>query len=234
MDTQKIIAKLKEHWQIAAGISVALVLIGGFLVFSNLSRTANSQQNINLTSAAASETAISSSESIQKPADNSSKMKAENKTVVPSGKIVVDVKGAVKQPSVYTVEASLRVNDVIQLAGGFSETANQKTVNLAAKISDAQVIYVPSIGEAAASADPEATASGSESTEVPVESAKININTADATQLQSLSGVGQKKAQDIIDYRTQNGSFKTVDDLGNVSGFGPKSLEKLKESVTVD
>jgi competence protein ComEA len=238
MDIQKIITKLKEHWQIAAGVLAALVAIAGFLVFSSLSKPSENNQMAEMTAQPSGSELDESSSAKSRPSGTHAKKDAGSKSTESPDKIVVDIKGAVRKPSIYTVDASLRVNDVIQLAGGFSENANQKTINLAAKISDAQVIYVPSIGENTAAAAVDTTTAGPApsdgNTTAPAESAKVNINAADLTKLQTLSGVGQKKAQDIIDYRTQNGPFKTVDDLGNVSGFGPKSLEKLKESITVD
>ncbi len=73
-----------------------------------------------------------------------------------------------------------------------------------------------------------------DNTSKTAEKTKININTADLTELQQLSGVGAKKAQDILDYCSENGSFESVEELTKVSGFGPKTLEKLKEAITVD
>ncbi|GAB2026494.1 helix-hairpin-helix domain-containing protein [Lactovum odontotermitis] len=237
MNIQKLIEKAKEHWQIAAGVFAALVVIGGFFVFNSLAKSPRDNQLPEITASLTETNSSDLSTKKSKPAENSSALDSSTSSSA-SGKIVVDVKGAVRKPSIYTVEADLRVNDIIQMAGGFTDNAEQKSINLAAKISDAQVIYVPTTDEKAAPAAAAASttaASPSDSTSANEgNSAKVNINTADLTQLQTLSGVGQKKAQDIIDYRTQNGPFKSADELGNVSGFGPKSLEKLKESITVD
>jgi competence protein ComEA len=98
------------------------------------------------------------------------------------------------------------------------------------------IIYVASIGENI-TVIPSATAdktTNEQGKSVTAASDKVNINTADMTQLQSLTGIGAKKAQDIIDYREQNGPFKTPEDLANVSGFGEKTIEKLRENITVD
>ncbi|URZ87960.1 helix-hairpin-helix domain-containing protein [Floricoccus penangensis] len=147
--------------------------------------------------------------------------------------IVVDVKGAVNTPGTYKVSSNLRVNDVVKLAGGMTKDADNKSVNLAQKITDEMVIYVASIGENINIID-EPTKSTKSNGSIDESSNKININTADVNQLQTLSGVGAKKAQDIIDYREQNGDFKKIEELQNVSGFGAKSIEKLKENLTVD
>ncbi|HCN74877.1 MAG TPA: competence protein ComEA [Lactococcus sp.] len=147
--------------------------------------------------------------------------------------ITVDLKGAVKHPAIYTLSKDKRVDDVIKLAGGLQDQADTNAINLAQKLADEMVIYVASVGEVmpnqSATAREEVTQSAS-----PNDTDKVNLNTADVAQLQKLSGVGMKKAQDIIDYREQNGNFKTIEELVNVSGFGAKSIDKLKESITVD
>lgn len=147
----------------------------------------------------------------------------------------VDLKGAVAHPGMYRVKEGMRLMDVIEQAGGFTDEANRNQVNLAKLLSDQEIIYVPKSGEeipvmqqaAAAPTDlPQPTNSSTETE-------KININTADATQLQQLTGIGEKRAQDIINYREENGSFQSVEDLMNVSGIGQKTLEKLRNSITI-
>lgn len=150
--------------------------------------------------------------------------------------LVVDVKGAVNKEGVYRLAADSRVTDAIKAAGGLTAQADKKSINLAQKISDEEVIYVANQGEdisvistpSPSSATTDASGSKEETTE------KINLNTATLADLQTISGIGQKRAQDIIDYRDNNGGFKSVDDLTNVSGIGEKTLEKLKSEVSVD
>lgn len=157
--------------------------------------------------------------------------KSENS--ISTSQIVVDLKGAVKYPKVYRIAADERVDDLIQLAGGFTADADQRRVNLAAKLKDEEVVYVSKKGENS----PEGVANTSDATDQPLttsSAAKVNINTADLASLETLSGIGEKKAQDIIDYRTKNGNFQKLEDLGNVSGFGVKTLEKLKDSICID
>ncbi|USS90928.1 ComEA family DNA-binding protein [Fructilactobacillus carniphilus] len=157
----------------------------------------------------------------------------------PTGNVVVDVKGAVKHPGVYQMEPDTRIDKIIQLAGGFLESADVNQVNLAQKATDQTILYVPNQGEkppvgpsnataGPATAGNTATPAGSGSS-----TGKINLNQADATQLQSISGVGAKKAEKIIAYRQQTGSFKAVDDLKNVPGFGVKTVTQLQDSLTV-
>jgi len=141
--------------------------------------------------------------------------------------LVVHVSGAVTNPGVYTLPYGSRVNDAVLLAGPLSE-ADLDALNLAALLSDGQKISVPKEGEV--SRDPELISGGIP----PSREGKINLNTATLTELDSLPGIGPATAQKIIDYRTQNGGFKSVDELDAVSGIGPKKLEQLKDLVYVN
>lgn len=161
-----------------------------------------------------------------------------------SGPIYVDVKGAVKQPGLYRVTAAMRVADAIELAKGLLPQADQRQVNLAAKVVDQQVIYVPVKGEQlpaiaapAATSQPETatTAGGTPKAGSKTTGAKgkINLNTADVAALQKLAGVGQKKAEKIIAFRNEHGGFKSVAELKKVGGFGDKTLAKFQDQLTV-
>ena len=163
-----------------------------------------------------------------------SKVKADEEE---SEQVTVDIKGAVKNPGVYELRAGARVHEAIQKAGGLTADAEAKSINQAQKLTDEAVIYVAKIGEEGADvtqtgqhqagASDSAGASGGKSD-------KVNLNTATEAELQTISGIGQKRASDIIAYRESSGRFKSVDDLKKVSGIGDKTLEKLKEYVTVD
>ncbi|MEO1770706.1 helix-hairpin-helix domain-containing protein [Candidatus Enterococcus ferrettii] len=147
----------------------------------------------------------------------------------------VDLKGAIQQPGMYRIKEGMRLMDVIELAGGFTDEADRNQVNLAKLLADQEIIYVPKNGEeipvVQQATDKISDSPQSTTSDAAIE--KININTADATQLQQLSGIGEKRAQDIIDYREENGSFQSVEDLMNVSGIGQKTLEKLRNSITI-
>jgi competence protein ComEA len=132
---------------------------------------------------------------------------------------MVDVKGAVVNPGVYSVKEGDRVIDVIELAGGLQENANKNAINLAQLIHDEMVLYIPKIGEAAQ----EVVAS--------VQQHKMNINNATVAQLIELKGIGEAKAKAIVSYREKNGKFNTVDDLLKVSGIGEKTLEKFRDDI---
>ncbi|MBM7711701.1 ComEA family DNA-binding protein [Enterococcus xiangfangensis] len=140
----------------------------------------------------------------------------------------VDVKGAVKQGGMYRITQGMRLMDAIELAGGFTTEADQNQINFSKLLADQEIIYVPKIGEEL----PTIHETDSNKTTAS-ETEKININTADVNELQQLSGIGEKRAADIVKYREENGSFRAVEDLTKVSGIGEKTLENLKDSITI-
>ena len=139
--------------------------------------------------------------------------------------IFVDIKGAVKNPGVYQMKVGDRVKDAIDAAGGLTAEADSQKVNLAQRVEDQMVIVVPKVGE--------------EATEIPAgvtskeasKEGKVNINTATVEELKTLKGVGEKKAEAIIEYRKKNGSFKTKEDLMKVRGIGKKLFESFQERI---
>lgn len=139
---------------------------------------------------------------------------------------LVDVKGAVANPGVYKAIAGERVVDLIEKAGGLTETANHVAINFAQRVVDEMVLFVPAIGEEGEGefADFSGDASNND---------KVNLNTASQAELETLPGIGPAKAGAIINYRETNGSFKTIEDLMLISGFGQKTFEKLKDSIRV-
>ena len=137
---------------------------------------------------------------------------------------IVDVKGQVKFPGVYEVEEHLRVHDVIQLAGGFLEMANETAINLAQKISDEMVIYVPHLDE-------EINNTSTDAWSPSQDEKKVSLNQATTGELETLPGIGPSKAAAIIKYREEVGAFQSIDELTNVSGIGEKTLEKLRDSL---
>lgn len=147
--------------------------------------------------------------------------------------ITVDIKGAVKAPGVYDLILGSRVTDAVRKAGGLTEKADRRSVNLAQKLTDEAVVYVATEGEQS----PPFSASPTENMTVTAATTgkgSVNLNTATVVELQTISGIGSKRAQDIIDYRDSSGGFKSVDELSKVSGIGEKTLDKLRGVVTVD
>ena len=139
--------------------------------------------------------------------------------------IFVDIKGAVKNPGVYQMKVGDRVKDALEAAGGLTEEADSQKVNLAKRLEDQMVIVVPKVGEEA-----EEIPAGAMSKEASKEG-KVNINTATVEELKTLKGVGEKKAEAIIEYRKKNGSFKTKEDLMKVRGIGKKLFESFEERI---
>jgi len=145
-----------------------------------------------------------------------------------SRKIKVYIVGAVRYPGVIEVEEGSRLIDVLELAGGALENADLERVNLALKVQDEGMYKIPRIGEELS--EPSFTVLGATSYQGQQ---KVNINTADEATLDTLPGIGPSKAKRIIEYREQNGPFKSIEELKNVSGIGEKTFEQLKDLITV-
>ncbi|HFI0091872.1 TPA: helix-hairpin-helix domain-containing protein [Streptococcus suis] len=220
MDTIKTyIEMLKEYkWQIALP-AVAGLLLTTFLIFS---QPAKSDQT-GLPDLPQLEQTSSSSELVEETSTEVSEELSQ---------LVVDVKGAVAKPGLYTLEEGSRVNDAVEAAGGLTSQADPKSINLAQKLSDEAVVYVASKDENI-SVVTSTTASSAMSQEEK-NTSLVNLNTATEADLQTISGIGAKRATDIIAYREANGGFKSVDDLNNVSGIGDKTMESIRPYVTVD
>jgi competence protein ComEA len=142
--------------------------------------------------------------------------------VAPSGSaIFVHILGAVERPGLYELSEGDRAVDAVAAAGGFLDSADQAQLNLARFVVDGEQIVVPAVGEVPAAA-PGMAADG-----------KVNLNTADVAALDTLPRVGPAMAARIIEWREANGRFTAVDDLLSISGIGAKTLEGLRDLVTV-
>ena len=151
-----------------------------------------------------------------------------------AAEVYVDVDGAVVRPGVYRLKEGARVSQALDAAGGLTVEADVTGLNRASKITDGQKIYVPTVGEQqAAAAVGGAESSAATTPGAGSSSGLVNINTASAAELQTLSGIGPSMAQSIIDERTKNGAFASVDDLMRVSGIGEKKLAKIKDCICV-
>ena len=139
--------------------------------------------------------------------------------------IFVDIKGEVKKPGVYQMKVGDRVKDALDAAGGLTDEADSQKVNLAKRLEDQMAIVVPKVGEEA-----EEIPAGETRKEATKEG-KVNINTATVEELKTLKGVGEKKAEAIIEYRKKNGSFQTKEDLMKVRGIGKKLFESFQERI---
>ena len=212
---EELIEKIKEYKIIVICVSLGLVL-GGFLLLKPVAQTPAKESNLQ-----SEVTAVSKDSTDEKDDKN------QKEEVMDQDLITVDVKGAVKTPGIYDLPVGSRINDAVQKAGGLTDNADSKSINLAQKISDESLVYVPTKGEDTSQAT-QSNASNSK------ENKKVNLNKASLEELKQVKGLGAKRAQDIIDHRESNGKFKSVDELKKVSGIGTKTIEKLKEYVTVD
>ena len=212
---EAIIEKIKEYKIIVICTGLGL-LVGGFFLLKPAPHIPVKETNLQAEVAAVSKDSVSENE-------------VKKEEPVEQDLITVDVKGAVKSPGIYDLPVGSRVNDAVQKAGGLTEQADSKSLNLAQKVSDEALVYVPTKGEEAASQQAGSGVASSTSKDK-----KVNLNKASLEELKQVKGLGGKRAQDIIDHRESNGKFKSVDELKKVSGIGAKTIEKLKDYVTVD
>lgn len=147
---------------------------------------------------------------------------SDRETEAPS-KICVYVCGEVVKPGVYELEASARIGEAVEAAGGMTGEAAESWLNLAEHMADGQKIEVPSREQA----------QKLEEQAAEQENSLVNLNTATAEQLTTLSGIGESKAKDILDYREQHGSFQAVEELMQIPGIKERVFEKIKDQITV-
>lgn len=174
--------------------------------------------------------------------------------------INVDIKGQIKKPGVYSVLEGSTINDLIKLAGGINKNGTTENINLAKKVEDEMIVIVKTKAalakylKANKKSEPicattnidcsECLKNDSSSVIVNKEpskqsdsnggiTGKISINTATKEELMKLNGIGESKANTIIEYRNANGPFKNIEDLKNVSGIGDVAFEKIKDDITL-
>lgn len=216
---QSAYKKNRRLFLIGVGLSSSFVLLLGIVLFLIFHQTTpNIEQKL--------ETSFVSSSLVSTTQSNEDRQMSSS-----SETVIVDIKGAVKIEGVYEVRSNERLAKVIDKAGGFTEDADKTSVNLAQKVSDEMMVYVARQDEnkSLLIANSSSSATISDST-----FGIVNINTATQEELQTISGIGEKRAKDIVAYREQNGLFKSVDELSNISGIGTKTLEKLKSEVSID
>ncbi len=192
-----IAIELNKTEKIIIGVILTIVLaIIGFYIFQSL----NQENSVEI---------VESNDVVENLNQSENEFaNREKRTDDNENKITVHVAGCVENEGVYKMKENSRVEDAIQQAGGLTSDANTKSINLAQKIQDGQKIYIPSVIEKEITMEsntPEAQ--GDE---------KVNINQATQTELETLSGIGPSTALKIMDYRKENGWFKTIEDLKNV------------------
>lgn len=142
----------------------------------------------------------------------------------PLPEVYVHVCGEVKKPGVYALLPDSRVAEAVEAAGGFTEEAQETSVNLARKVEDGEQLYVLSVEESRAQGASITAASGSD---------RVDINTASKEVLMELPGIGEAKAEAIISYRSQHGRFERIEDLTNIEGIKNGVFEKIKDKIKI-
>ncbi len=159
-----------------------------------------------------------------------------------NAKIVVHVSGQVNQEGIVELEQNCRVSDAIEKAGGLKEDADISNINLAEILEDGTKIYIPKKGELEQNTSVDnsnfqgsgtQTSSSSKTYNNSTKNTIVNINTASQTELETLPGIGPSTALKIINYRKENGKFKTIEDIKKVSGIGDAKFEKIKALIKV-
>ena len=178
--------------------------------------------------------------------EQGNELELKNENLTEEKTIIVDIEGAVVNPGVFYLQEGSRVNDAVQKAGGLTDDADTRWVNLAARLADGDKVYIPKHGdENDDSSKPtrpvgiitQDTTGGSAlsgtGTANDMANVLVNINTATSAQLQTLSGVGPVTAQKIIDYRENVGKFSKIEDIMRVSGIGQKTFDGFKDKITI-
>lgn len=155
---------------------------------------------------------------------NSEVSKEENVVEEIKNTFYVEIKGEVIYPDVYEMEDGSIIKDLIDKAGGLKETANINNINRAEKLQANKLIIIPNINDKEQNMILE---SNTETDDL------ININTGGINELTKINGIGEAKAQNIIDYRENNGGFKTIEEIKNIDGIGDKTYEKIKNKIKV-
>lgn len=218
--------KLLEHKAVVVAMLVVIAMASGLAMATlggesdgvTFERDATSVERADTGSAGASDDGDPSSDS---------------KKAIAASEVYVDVDGAVVTPGVYRLREGTRVAQAIDAAGGLTPEADVAGLNRASKVVDGQKIYVPHVGEQQTVDAVAGSGPGEASAGASVASDLVNINTANAAELQTLSGVGPSMAQSIIDERTHNGPFTSIEDLMRVSGIGEKKFAKIKDCICI-
>ncbi len=167
----------------------------------------------------------------------------EEKSIV--NEIVIDIKGEIKSPGTYKLLESERVIDAINKAGGLKNNADTTNINLSEKVYDEMVIYIPTKEETnnnelkttynniVNSNKKDNNKNNNQNSNKQISDGKISINNADINELMTIKGIGETKAQRIIEYRNNNGRFNSIEEITNISGIGKTTFEKIKNYIKI-
>lgn len=224
-------------------IVIVLLAVGGFY-YANRQPAADNSALLS-SSQSMSE---NSGQSLQSSSVSSVAASASSAASAANAEVVCDISGAVKHQGVYRLKNGARLEDLIEKAGGLTKDAQLKAINRSQLLKDQDKIYIPGKGDKveaaqtansaaasapAASTSTSASSSAASASSGPASGDLVNLNTATASDLQKLNGIGEKKAEQIIAYRQEKGSFKSIDELKEVSGIGDKTFAAIKDQLTI-
>ncbi len=221
-------------------IVVVLLAAGGFY-YANRQPAADNSALLS-SSQSMSE---NSGQSLQSSSVSSVAASASSAASAANAEVVCDISGAVKHQGGYRLKNGARLEDLIEKAGGLTKDAQLQAINRSQLLKDQDKVYILGKGDkteaaqtanSAAASSPSASASASSVSSSASGAASgdlINLNTATASDLQKLNGIGEKKAEQIIAYRQEKGSFKSIDELKEVSGIGDKTFAAIKDQLTI-
>ena len=239
---EKIITKIKkiDKDYVIIGVIVIAVIIFMIINLGKIKEFEN-KDNDKMTNVESSiNTDNDKSEENKEQKDDNSK-----EQIVNGGGIFVYIDGYINNPGVYEIKENDRIKTLIDKAGGFKEGYSIKNINLAAKLSDGDKIYIPSVSEEKVSENNNnninINSSGKgqnvkndrNNVSVMKNNSKININTANISELKQITGIGESTANKIIDYRENVGKFKKIEDIKEVKGIGDAKYESLKNKITI-
>ncbi|WP_296647284.1 helix-hairpin-helix domain-containing protein [Romboutsia sp. 13368] len=212
-------------------IFILILLFSTYKIIDN--KNLNLKDNVYIVS----ESEINNEELIEDKIDETDNEKEEvNKNInmdEANNTITVFVSGEVNNPGVVTIESEKRLSDVVDMLGGTTENADLNKVNLAMKLEDESHYIIPKIGESVDVYSDYTSINNNESIQ-DEKSDLININKATIQELDALPGIGEATANKIINYREENGEFKSVDEIKNVNGIGDKKYEELKSLISIE
>lgn len=239
---KKIITKIKkiDKDYLIIGVIVIAVIIFMIINLGKIKEFEN-KDNDKITNVESSiNTDDDKSEENKEQKDDNSK-----EQIVNGGGIFVHIDGYINNPGVYEIKENDRIKTLIDKAGGFKEGYSIKNINLAAKLSDGDKIYIPSVSEEKKSENNNINTnlnSSGKGQNVKIDrnnvgimknNSKININTANMSELKQITGIGESTANKIIDYRENVGKFKKIEDIKEVKGIGDAKYESLKNKITI-
>lgn len=201
-------------------IGIAIIVLVGFGYYKSNSDNLNDNQIQTLVD-------TKSTESINEKSENNTQNREDNSTTM------CQIDGCVNKPGVYSFKKDDRIKDIVELAGGFTQDADTKSVNLAMKLKDEMKVYIPSKTETSKAQNNNIESSDIVTIKDNNSNSLVNINTADSNKLQTLPGIGPSKAKKIIEFREKN-QFKKIEEIKNVDGIGDKTFESLKSLITID